>query len=80
MLQRLIPLSAILCLLAFTATAEDLLRMCAAYYPGGCSLHIFDYTGTAYDFHSLWCGDELIYETGGLGGLIGSHGNCRYFV
>ena len=63
-----------------TATAEDILRICSAYYPGGCSLHIYDYRDGAHDFHALWCGGELIYEQGGLGGRIGSHGNCRYFA
>jgi hypothetical protein len=80
MRKRLSSLIAFLCLIVGTATAEDLLRICSAYYPGGCSLHIYDYSGSINDFHSLWCGGDLIYESGGLGGRIGSHGNCTYFL
>ena len=80
MRKRFFSLVAFLLLIVGTATAEDLLRICAAYYPGGCALHIYDYGGYIYDFHALWCGGELIYESGGLGGRIGARGNCTYFL
>ena len=80
MMRRVIWAAGFLCLVVTTATAEDLLRICSAAYPGGCALYVYDYSGSVYDFHSLWCSGELIYESGGLGGKIGSHGNCRYFL
>ncbi len=80
MAKRLLTAIVFSCLFVWPTAALDLLRICSAYYPGGCSLHVYDYSGTAYDFHALWCGSDLIYESGGFGGSIGSHGNCRYFL
>lgn len=80
MARRLLFTLILLCLVAVPVTAEDILRICSAYYPGGCALHIYDYGGAIYDFHALWCDGELIYEGGGWGGSIGSNGNCRYFL
>ncbi len=59
--------------------AEDLLRICYARYPG-CTRYIYDYRDGSYDYNALWCGDEFIYEEGGLGGLIGARSECVYFV
>ena len=61
------------------AIAEDLLRICYAHYPG-CTLYIFDYRYTPYDFSALWCGGEFIYEQEGFGGRIGSGSECVYFT
>ncbi len=62
-----------------SSMAEDLLRICYARYPG-CTLYIYDYRDGAYDFSSLWCGDEFIYEQSGFGGRVGSGSECVYFV
>ena len=61
------------------STAEDLLRICYARYPG-CTLYIFDYRYTPYDFSALWCGGDFIYEQEGFGGRIGSGSECVYFA
>ncbi len=62
------------------SVARDLLRICVANYPGGCSYYVYDYRYYAYDFSALWCEGELIYEQSGFGGSIGQGGNCVYFA
>ncbi len=80
MLKLVLSAAIFLCLAAASILESDLLRICSADYPGGCSLRVYDYSGSIFDFHALWCGDEMIYESSGLGGKIGSNGNCRYFL
>ena len=43
-------------------------------------MYIYDYSGTVFDYHALWCSGDLIYEGDGFGGKIGSNGNCLYFL
>lgn len=78
-LFAVLSLLAVIALQPLGTIAQDLLRICYAEYPG-CTLYIFDYRYTPYDFSALWCGGEFIYEQEGFGGKIGSGSECVYFT